>query len=835
MTVPDFDIEATLSRLTLEEKAKLLAGIDFWHTAPIHRVGIPSLRFSDGPNGLRGTKFFNSVPAACFPCGTGLAATFDKKLLEKAGGLMGEEAHHKGVHVILGPTMNIQRGPLGGRGFESFSEDPYLTGIAAANIIKGIESKGVAATPKHFVCNDLEHERNGSDSIVTQRALREIYLEPFRIALRDGKPSALMTSYNKVNGTHCSQNEHLLQDILRKEWGWEGTVMSDWWGTYTAKESLMNGLDIEMPGPTYFRKVEAVCHMVKTRELHINQLDDRVRSVLRLIKLALKSGVPENGSETTKNNTPETSELLRKLASDSIVLLKNEGNILPLKPQETVAVIGPNAKVAAYCGGGSAALRAYYTTTPYDSIAAKSNTTPKYTVGAYAHRLLPALGPRLINPKTGQPGYNLKFYVEPRGTPQRTLVDEYDLDLSLLHFPDYYNKKVKDNLFYIDFEGEFTPEESADYEFGVTVVGTAQLFIDDKLVVDNKSKQRRGETFFNMGTMEEHGIIELEKGKTYKVRVEFGSGPTYTLPSNGCDLFGGSINLGMAKVIDDDEEIANAVEIAKSVDKVVVCIGLNQEWESESFDRPHMKLEGYQDKLVEAILAANPNTVVVNQSGTPVELPWVEQAPCLLQAWYGGNESGNGIADILYGETNPSGKLTLSFPKRNEDNPAFLNFKTERGRVLYGEDIFVGYRYYEKLGRDVAFPFGYGLSYTSFDFSNLKVDVNEEILQVSVQIANTGKVDGAEVVQVYIGKEDSDVIRPVKELKGFEKVYLKAGTKNTVVIQLSLKDSVSFWDEYQDKWSVQTGEYQVLVGNSSDNIPLRTSFTIDQGFFWKGN
>ncbi|EMG49875.1 bglI Probable beta-glucosidase I [Candida maltosa Xu316] len=834
-----FDIDSVLSQLTLDEKIALVAGIDFWHTAPIPRLNIPSLRFSDGPNGVRGTRFFNSVPSACFPCGTALASTFDTELLNEAGQLMGQEAKFKSAHVLLGPTMNIQRGPLGGRGFESFSEDPYLTGKAATGIVTGIESQGVASTPKHFVCNDLEHERNSSDSTLTERALREIYLEPFRILLHDVDAKALMTSYNKVNGVHASQNEKLLKGVLRDEWNWDGTTMSDWFGTFNSYESLKNGLDIEMPGPSVFRTVGEVGHMVKTKELHVKHLDERVKSVLKLIKFAKDSGIPENGPESTDNNTPETRALLRKLAQDSIVLLKNDDDFLPLKKEATksVAVIGPNAKIPAYCGGGSASLRAYYTTTPFDSISEKLSTPPKYTVGAYAHKYLPGLGQQVINPKTGKSGYSMKFYNEPSTASKRTLIDEYDeIDGSSFHLVDYYNDKVIDGLYYIDFLSEFTPTETAIYEFGLTVVGSAQLFVDGKLVVDNKTKQTKGDSFFNCGTIEERGQIELTKGKTYTITVEFGSAPTYTLGNSGAEYFGGGINLGLAKVIDPEQEILNAVELAKSVDTVILSIGLNQEWESESYDRPHMRLEGYQNKLIEAVLAANPNTVIVNQSGTPVEFPWLDKAKALIHCWFGGNEAGNGIADVLFGDAVPSGKLSLTFPVKNEDNPTFLNFRTERGRVLYGEDIFVGYRYYEKLGREVAFPFGYGLSYTKFAIDDLKVDIDEkeENVKVSVVVKNTGSVEGAEVVQVYTGKEETDVIRPVKELKGFEKVKLQPGESKKVELVLPVKYSVSFFDEYANEWSVQSGDYKVYVGNSSDNTPLTDTFTVQKEYFWTG-
>ncbi|RCK67058.1 putative beta-glucosidase I [Candida viswanathii] len=830
-----FDVDKVFNELSLEDKIALTAGKDFWHTNAVPSQSIPSLRFSDGPNGIRGTKFFNSVPLACFPCGTGLAATFDTQLLESAGELMATEAKHKGAHVILGPTMNIQRGPLGGRGFESFSEDPYLTGRAASHIVQGIEKHGVGATPKHFVCNDLEDQRMSSDSVLTQRALREIYLEPFRILFKDVSPSCLMTAYNKVNGVHASQNKELLDGIVRGEWGWNGLIMSDWFGTFTSKEALLGGLDLEMPGPAVFRKVEEVGHMIKTKELNIKVLDERVKNVLRLIKRGVEdSGVPENAPEDTNNNTDSTRALLRKLAQDSIVLLKNEDGVLPLKKDESVAVIGPNAKSAVYCGGGSASLRAYYTTTPFDSISEKLSTAPKYTVGCYAHKFLPGLGNQVKNPRTGDKGYTMKFYLEPKSASNRTLIDDYDIDMSSFHLVDYYNDKVPDGLYYVDFEAEFTPEETAEYAFGVTVVGTAQLFIDGELVVDNKTKQTKGESFFNCGTIEERGTRKLTKGKTYKITVEFGSAPTYTLGGRGAEYFGGGINLGMAKVIDDKDEIAHAVEIAKSVDKVVLCIGLNGEWESESYDRPHMKLEGLQDELITAVIAANPNTVIVNQSGTPVEFPELDKYKSLIQCWYGGNEAGNAIADVLFGDVNPSGKLSLTFPKRGIDNPTYLNFKTERGRVLYGEDIFVGYRFYEKMQREVAFPFGHGLSYTTFDFKDLKVNVAGEDVKVSVVVTNTGAVAGAEVVQAYVGKVESDVIRPVKELKGFAKVELKPKESKTVEIALPIKYSAAFFDEYADEWSVQSGEYKVLVGNSSDNTPLTGSFVVEKDYFWTG-
>lgn len=838
LAMADIDVEKVLSELTLAEKIGLTAGVDFWHTYKVERLGVPTLRLSDGPNGVRGTKFVNGAPSACFPCGTGLASTFNKDLLYKAGRLMADEAKHKSAHVILGPTTNMQRGPLGGRGFESFSEDPHLAGMASASIVKGMQDNDIAATIKHFVCNDLEHERNSSDAIVTERALREIYLEPFRLAVKYADPKSFMTAYNKVNGEHVSQSHRILEQILREEWNWDGLVMSDWYGAYTAKESLTNGLDLEMPGPSGMRTVQNISHMVNSRELNIKYLDERVRNVLKLVKWCARSKLEERGPETTENNTPETRALLNKIASELVVLLKNNDSVLPLKKEESIAVIGPNAKFAAYCGGGSASLLSYYTTTPYDAIKEKLGHEPKYAVGCYAHQMLPgfSLSPYTKNPVTGKSGVNCKLYNDAPGTKNRRQFDEFDITMSPIILFDYRHPAIVDELFYMDITGDLTPEESGEYEFSLTVSGTAQLFIDDKLVIDNKNSQTLGTAFFGTGTIEMKQKVPLDAGKTYNVRVEFGSSKTSKLRPLSVISFGGCVSIGMCKVIDPKEEIAKAVELAKSVDKVVLLIGLNAEWESEGFDRPDMELPLLTNDLVEAVLAANPNTVVVNQSGTPVEMPWLSKANALVHAWYGGSEAGNAIANVLFGDVNPSGKLSLSWPFKNSDNPAYLNFHTERGRVLYGEDIYIGYRFYDKLQRRVAFPFGYGLSYTTYKYSDLNVTVNEEddSLTASVTVENTGSKDGAETVQFYVAPKTSEVARPVKELKGFDKVFVKAGEKATAKVQLSLKDSASFFDEYHDKWSLEKGTYEVQVGKSSDDVELIQEFKVKESKLWSG-
>lgn len=830
-------LENILAQLTIEEKIHLTSGIDNWHTYPIPRLNLPKLRCTDGPNGVRGTKTFNGTSAACFPCGTGMASTFNKTLLYETGKLMAIEAKHKSAHIILGPTTNMLRGPLGGRGFESFGEDPYLSGIASCNIINGIQSENVAATIKHFVCNDLEHERKASDSILTERNLREIYLEPFRLAVKYSNPLCFMTSYTKVNGDRASQSKKLLEDILRKEWGWKGVIMSDWHGLYTSKTALENGLDLEMPGPTYYRSLKAVKHMVDSKELNIRHLDDRARNLLRLIKYGAASGIPENGPEDELNNTKSTSRLLRQIAAESIVLLKND-NILPLHKHEKIAVIGPNAKIAAFSGGGSAFLSPYYTTTPFDSIQAKLGYIPLYSVGAYGFQVLPSLASQMINPVTGNVGYNMKFYNEPIGTLNRGKFDELNLSLFYIFLQDYQHSSIVDDLYYVDIEGDFTAESSGLYTFGCTVLGTALLFVDGKLVVDNKTHQRKGTSFFNSGSEEKTNDVYLEAGKTYRVRIEFGSRPTFSAPDATVVDFGGGggIYFGAAKKIDADKEIENAVVIAKSVDKVVLCIGLSHEWESEGSDRSDMDLPGRTNDLVRAILDANPKTVIVNQSGTPVEFPWLDKAKCLVQAWYGGNEGGNALADVLFGDINPSGRLSMTFPLTLQDNPTLLNFKTERGRVLYGEDIFMGYRYYEKVQKQVAFPFGFGLSYTDFEYTDGQVEVDEENdkLYVQVTIANIGDLDGAEVVQVYTSQKNPKTIHPIKELKGFAKVFIKAKKSSHVRLELSLKDSLSFFDEYFDKWNLENGKYDVMIAKSSDDVVITKEIEIVTSKLWTG-
>ncbi|KAH8694556.1 glycoside hydrolase superfamily [Ilyonectria robusta] len=874
------DVEALIQQLTLEEKVALTAGTGWWHTTAIDRLSIPSIRLSDGPNGVRGTHFFDSTPSACLPCGTALGSTFDTNLAERIGGLLSDEAHAKGAHVLLGPTINIQRGPLGGRGFESVSEDPILSGIIAGHYVRGVQESGVSATLKHFVCNDMESERMAVDALVTARAMREIYLLPFMIAIEMGQPRAIMTSYGKVNGCHAAENYHILQEILRDEWKWKGLVMSDWYGTYSTSEAINAGLDLEMPGPTRWRG-EALSHAVTANKIKKATLDERVRNVLKLIKHGLENtSIPPNAPEK-QLNTPEHIALLREAAAKSIVLLKNEQNVLPFNPNKSVAVIGPNANIATYCGGGSAGLRAYKAVTPLEGVKSLASDVV-FSQGAYGHQMLPVLG-KALRTVDGKQGFSLRFYNDPpkaKGiTGARPMLEERILDDTYTWFVDYEHPDLAD-IWYAEAEGILTPDKSGEWEFGLSVHGTAELFINGELVVSNIENQRLGNSFVGCGTVEETGSITLEAGKDYRILVQWGCSKTSKLKVSGMVDFGqGGLRFSGCPKLDAAAAIQEAVQVAKSVDQVVLCVGTSGEWECEGQDRTTMVLPPGTDELVEAVIAANPNTAVVIQSGTPVAMPWVDRANTVLQAWFGGNEGGNGIADVLFGAINPAGKLPITMPRRLADNPSALSFRSENGRVLYSEDVYVGYRWFDTLDITPLFAFGHGLSYTSFELSGLEVTQDQanghtnghtnghnghtnglvnghsadesdalivhdvEQLTVHVQVANTGSLAGAEVVQVYVKPAASTpltssardtITRPAKELKGFTKVHVEAGASETAVVTLDLLRATSYWSEQMDCWHSAPGSYGILVGTSSRGTFLEKTVVLKKSRTWKG-
>ena len=806
-------------------------GADFWHTHPIPSHQVPPIRLTDGPNGIRGTKFFAGVPAACLPCGTALAATWDAPLLRRAGVLLADECISKGAHCWLGPTVNIPRSPLGGRGFESFSEDPHLSGIIASAMIQGCESRGIVSAVKHFVCNDQEHERRAVDVLVTPRALREIYLRPFQIVARDARPGALMTSYNKINGKHVVENEEMLNGLLRTEWGWDPLIVSDWYGTYSTVDSLNAGMDLEMPGVSRYRG-RYIESALQARLIKASTVDERARRVLSFVKRMSEVAVSnvEKGRDY-----PEDRALNRDVCASSIVLLKNDGGLLPLKKDvQTIALIGSHVMAPSISGGGSASLRPYYAVSLYEAV---REAVPSARIicetGAYSHKMMPVIE-RLLSDAV------IHFYNSPVSDIGRECLHTEPVSTTGFQFMDFRAPGLNRECFWATLVGVFTPDATGIWDFGLSVFGTANLYLDDELIIDNTSQQTKGTSFFGKGTVEERGSKILQAGKSYKIRLEFGSANTTTMKTVGMVNFGGgAANLGASLRLTPDAMLNSAVEAATAADYAIVCTGLNPDWESEGFDRASMDLPPGVDKLISSVLAVAKNkTVIVNHSGTPVAMPWEPQAQAIIQAWYGGNETGHGVADILFGDVSPSGKLPLSWPSDVRHNPTYLNFGSVGGRVLYGEDVYVGYRFYDKTRCPPLFPFGHGLSYTTFQVSPIiEVGPVSHLTSlpaaVRVYVKNTGHAPGSEVLQLYVSAPQPAIGRPDKELHGFQKTFLQPGEERAVDIVID-PYATSFWDEIEGKWKSEVGEYELLVGVSSQEIVSKGSFTLNQTRYWQG-
>lgn len=795
------DIEALLGQLTLEEKATLLAGADFWHTIGIPRAGVPVLKVTDGPVGARGQDFSNGPASACFPCGTALASTWNPDLVQRVGQALAEEVKAKGAHVLLAPTINIHRHPLAGRNFECYSEDPYLTARAASAYITGLQSQGVSACVKHFVANDSEFRRRSMSSDVDERPLREIYLRPFELVVRDAKPWAVMSSYNRVNGVHASENDTLLLDILKGEWDFDGLLMSDWFGTYSPK-AASGGLDLEMPGPTRWMG-QHVLDAVASGALSEARLNDKVRRLLRLMDRAGVFDQPDLQPEQAIDR-PEHHAVARQAASEAIVLLKNDQATLPLSADKlaSIAVIGVPAEEACIMGGGSAKVIPHYVVTPLDGLRGQAGDRIAYSLGCPIHRLPPSL-PAAWLPN----GLTLSVFdnAQLAGAPVHTEVTdnvEWTWHAGMTAGADPTNFSVR-------LTGALRVPHSGVYEFSLNCIGNARLTIDGQPIV---SLWERPMLWEDPG---QTGSVALDGGRDYALMVEY----------RASDPEGfGRLNLGGARQAPADS-IEQAAALAAQSDVAVVFAGLTPQWESEGFDRADMDLPCEQNQLIEAVAAANPKTVVVLNTGSPVHMPWLDRVAAVVQAWYLGQETGNAIADVLFGIVNPSGRLPTSFPKRLQDSPAYINFPGENDHLRYGEGLFVGYRYYD--ARDVAplFPFGYGLSYTTFEYSNLKVTLAADgTVQVSVDVTNSGQRAGQEVAQVYVRDPESRLVRPPKELKGFAKVTLAPGETKTVSVTLDL-DAFAYYDPAGDGWTVEAGEFEILVGASARDIRADATFT----------
>ncbi len=660
------DIKNLVSQMTLEEKAKFCSGADFWHVEGLPRLGIPSVMVTDGPCGLRKQAgdtdhlgLIASVTAISYPTGSCVACSFDRDLLRESGEALGDECQAEDVAVLLGPAVNIKRSPLCGRNFEYFSEDPYLAGELSAAYIKGVQSKNVGTSLKHFAANSMEHRRMTSDSVVDERTLREIYLPAFEKSVKEAQPWTIMCSYNQVNGDFASENHRLLTEILREEWGFEGAVMSDWGAVNDRVKGVPAGMDLEMPGPGT-ANTEKLIAAVQAGDMKESDLDTAVERILGFVyKYA------ENRRPDTKFDHERDHQKARQMAAESMVLLKNEG-MLPLCKSAKTAFIGKFANEPRFQGGGSSHVSCY---------------------------------------------------------------------------------KVSGSV-------------EAGEKYGVTY---AQGY-------DTKTQEP------------------------------------------------------------DEALIAQAVEAARSAENAVVFIGITDAMESEGFDRKDMKIPACQQRLLEEVVKVQPNTAVVVECGSAIEMPWIGDVRAVLYAYLGGEAVGPAIVDILFGEVNPSGKLAETFPLRLEDNPSYLYYFGEADRTEYREGIFVGYRYYDKKNLPVLFPFGHGLSYTRFAYSGLTLDKAEmkdtDALTATVKVKNVGDRAGKEIVQLYVADDESTVIRPVKELKGFAKVELAPGEEKTVSFTLD-KRAFAYYNTDLADWHVETGSFTVMVGRSSREIELTAKVRVE--------
>ncbi|KAB5578455.1 glycoside hydrolase superfamily [Coniochaeta sp. 2T2.1] len=821
-----------LERLTQEEKVSLLTAADFWRTKSIPEKNIPAVKTSDGPNGARGGIFVGGTKAALFPCGISLAATWNKEILYEVGQHLADETKARSANILLAPTVCMHRHPLGGRNFESFSEDPLLTGKLAAQYIRGLQENGVSATIKHFVVNEQETNRLTVDSKIGERPLRELYLKPFEIAVREANPWAIMSSYNLINGVHADMNEHTLKDILRGEWGYDGTVISDWGGVNSTVESLKAGCDIEFPFSTKWR-FEKVLQALEDGSITQQDIDRAAENVLTLVERTKGDDLSAEEAER-EDNREETRQLIREAGVQGLTLLKNEGSILPISKKTKVAVIGPNANRAIAGGGGSASLNPYYNTLPLDSIRNASKIEVTYAMGCHIHKWLPVASPFCTN-KEGKQGVTIdwykgdKFANKPVITQHRSNTDLFLWDSApLAQVGPEWSAIAWTNV---------TPTTTGKHTISFMSVGPGKLYIDDKLALDLWDWTEEGEAMFD-GSVDYLVDVPMEAGKPVALRVEMTNElrPLAKQKEFKMTHKYGGCRIGF-KEEDQVDYLQQAVDAARSADVAVVIVGLDAEWESEGYDRQTMDLpsDGSQDRLVEAVVAANPNTVVVNQSGSPVTMPWADRVPAILQAWYQGQEAGNALADVLFGDRNPSGKLPCTFPKRLEDAPAYHNWPGENLEVTYGEGVYIGYRHYERAKVEPLFPFGHGLSYTEFEYGrpslSNKVLTPEGSIELIVAVSNVGEVAGLETVQVYVRDEKSRLPRPEKELVAFEKVELEAGETRHLRIRLD-KHAVGYYDTAIGRWIAEEGRFVVGVGASSADIKYLTAFEVKESFTW---
>lgn len=789
------DIDERLAALSLEEKVSLLAGADLWHIPAV--TGVGNIRMSDGPNGIRGISW-SGPRSACIPCGSALGATWDTAVVQDVASVLGKEAAARGVQVHLAPTVNLHRTPIGGRNFECFSEDPVVTAAMAVAYVRGVQAHGVASCIKHFLANDTEFERNTISSEVDERTLREAYLLPFEDAVDHGDVRSVMSSYNRLNGTYAGEHPWLLTTVLRDEWDFDGVVVSDWLGTHSTTEALVAGLDVEMPGPPAHRG-EKLLDALKRGDASEQDVD---RAARRVLQLAEWSGRLDGG-ELPADDSPEdpaTREILRRAVAASAVLLKNNG-ILPLREPASLAVVGPNAATPAAHGGGSAAVRPYRIVRPIDALRdrfaeGKGGASLRHEPGTTISRGVPPVGSSLLGPD----GAMLEFQTEDGETVAVTSSERlryFWLGAPMVGVPAQFKVRVSATIM---------PEVAGDWTFALVTTGPGQLFIDGTLVVDNSAPER-GTAFYGAASTEVTGTIALETGRAYELVVE---------QHKNTSIAVAGLLVGARSPLADDA-FERAVDAARDAEVAIVVVGTNDEWESEGADRNRMDLPFDQDDLVRAVAAINPRTVVVLNTGSPVPMPWLDDVAAVVQIWFGGQELGDGLADVLSGAAEPSGRLPVTFPKRLEDTPAFLSHPGHDGRAPYDERLFFGHRWYDARDIDVLFPFGHGLGYGDVSYGDAAF-VNGAI---EVDVTNAADRPTAETVQVYVQLPEGTRRRPLRQLAGFTKVDVPAGGTVTARVELHRRHAQSWVD---GDWVDEPGPVVLHVGRSSRD--LRSFITV---------
>ncbi|WP_418515878.1 glycoside hydrolase family 3 protein [Curtobacterium flaccumfaciens pv. flaccumfaciens] len=806
-------IDALLGQLTTDEKVQLLTGRDFWTTWPIEKIGLRRILMSDGPSGVRGEVWDERDPSLNLPSATALSASWDRAIAKRYGAAAAVEARRKGVDVVLGPTINLHRSPLGGRHFEAFSEDPVLTGDLAASYVDGVQENGVAATPKHYIANDYETDRFTASTEVSDRALRELYLLAFEKAVTEAHAWAIMSSYNAINGVTASEND-LLETPLNSEWGFDGIVVSDWTGVRSV-DSAKASQDVAMPGPNPWWSEGPLLAAVQSGEVPMAAIDRKVR---RILTLAARVGALEGFEPVAASpvHVEDGIAFVREAEAEGTVLVRNTG-VLPLDAPAVsrIAVIGHNADQARTQGGGSATVVPSQVVSPLDGIrSAFPGASVDYAIGAVVQEGIAEFPLSTItNPGTGEPGARVAFVKD-----GEELFVEDRRATALFWFGGDAPTREADRL---DITTTYTAESTGTVRFGIGAAGRSRMWIDGELLLDEDvpfEGDQLGAAFLNPPARSVP--VSVTTGQQVAIRIEYDIVQDETLGGVLAYQFG-------TEPSDDDPAvlIEAAVDAARGADVAVVVVGTNSKVESEGYDRSSLALPGHQDDLVRAVAAANPNTVVVVNAGSPVEMPWRNDVAAVLLTWFGGQEYGNALADVLTGAQEPGGRLPTTWPVAMADVPV-LDVTPVDGKVAYDEGVHVGYRAWLRAGTEPAYPFGHGLGYTTWSIEGVSATptVREgDAVIVTATVANTGDRAGKHVVQVYASRAESAVDRPVRWLVGFAPVRLAAGASTEVSIEVPAR-AFAHWD---GSWQYESGTFTLHVGASVSDVAGTASLELE--------